>query len=87
MNLYYAVDRLYEVGWLPTEDIDLERLSDGRRFPSVMAVQQEFARAAETDATRAKRGLSNPKAERIAPEARRPIAEHVADLVAAVRSA
>jgi hypothetical protein len=45
MNLHYAVDRLYEVGWLPTEDIDLERLSDGRRFPSVMSVQREFARA------------------------------------------
>lgn len=45
MNLNYAVDRLYEVGWLPTEDVDLERLSDGRRFPSVLAVQREFAKA------------------------------------------
>ena len=29
---------------------------------------EEFARAAETDATRAKRGLTDPKAERIARE-------------------
>ncbi len=45
MNLTYAVDRLYEVGWLPSVDMELERLSDGRRYPSVMAVQREFARA------------------------------------------
>jgi hypothetical protein len=45
MNLTYAVDRLYEVGWLPSVDLELERLSDGRRYPSVLAVQREFARA------------------------------------------
>jgi hypothetical protein len=45
MNLTYAVDRLFEVGWLPSESMDCEVLADGRRFPSVMAVQQEFARA------------------------------------------
>ena len=45
MNLTYAVDRLYEIGWLPGDDMDLERLPDGRRYPSVLAVQREFARA------------------------------------------
>jgi hypothetical protein len=45
MNLHYAVDRLYEVGWLPRYDQDLERLDDGRRFPSVQCVKDEFARA------------------------------------------
>jgi len=45
VNLTYAVDRLYEIGWLPEEAMDLDRLPDGRRFPSVLAVQREFARA------------------------------------------
>jgi hypothetical protein len=45
VNLTYAVDRLYEIGWLPGDNMDLERLPDGRRFPSVLAVQREFARA------------------------------------------
>jgi hypothetical protein len=45
MNLDYAVDRLYEVGWLPTTGMELETLADGRRCPSVVAVQREFARA------------------------------------------
>ncbi|WP_428940408.1 hypothetical protein [Fontivita pretiosa] len=44
MNLEYAVDRLYEVGWLPTVGMELETLPDGRRYPSVLAVQREFAR-------------------------------------------
>lgn len=42
MNLTYAVDRLYETGWLPSVEMDLERLEDGRRYPSVLAVQREF---------------------------------------------
>jgi hypothetical protein len=50
MNLTYAVDRLYETGWMPTAasgdgNGELERLPDGRRFPSVRAVQSEFTRA------------------------------------------
>src|SRR5580692_7380737 len=45
MNLTYAVDRLLDAGWLPTNDMDLERLPDGRTFPSILAVQREFARA------------------------------------------
>jgi hypothetical protein len=47
MNLTYAVDRLYQTGWTPRTDdtSDLERLPDGRPFPSVLAVQRAFARA------------------------------------------
>jgi hypothetical protein len=42
MNLEYAVERLIDTGWCPG-DIDLERLSDGRAYPSVLSVQKEFA--------------------------------------------
>ena len=45
MNLTYAVDRLVDTGWSPDSSLDLDTLPDGRRFPSVMAVQQIFARA------------------------------------------
>jgi hypothetical protein len=45
MNLAYAVNRLYDEGWTPDRAIDLESLPDGRTFPSVLAVQREFARA------------------------------------------
>jgi hypothetical protein len=45
MNLHYAVDRLYEVGWLPEYDQPLEHLDDGRRYPSVQSIKDEFARA------------------------------------------
>ena len=45
MNLTYAVDRLYEVGWLPASGLELERLNDGRHYPAVSAVQKLFAEA------------------------------------------
>ena len=47
MNLNYAVDRLLDTGWSPTEcdAADLERLPDGPAFPSVEAVRREFSRA------------------------------------------
>ena len=44
MNLVYAVERLNDTGWTPL-DQDLELLPDGRRFPSILAVQREFNRA------------------------------------------
>lgn len=44
MNLVYAVERLLDTGWCPSIE-ELERLPDGRAYPSVLAVQQEFARA------------------------------------------
>jgi hypothetical protein len=45
MNLTYAVERLAETGWTAMGESDLERLPDGRPYPSVIAVQREFARA------------------------------------------
>lgn len=45
MKLHYAVDRLYEAGWIPSDDADLERLPDGRWHPSLLNIQREFARA------------------------------------------
>jgi hypothetical protein len=45
MNLNYAVDRLYATGWEPNPTLALDVLADGRSFPSVLAVQREFARA------------------------------------------
>jgi hypothetical protein len=45
MNLEYAVDRLYETGWLPTSNTDLQRADDGRWYPSLFTIQREFARA------------------------------------------
>jgi integrase len=45
-------------------------------------VTGEMARAAESEVARIKAGLSDPKAERIVREARRPIREHVAEFIA-----
>ena len=42
-SLEYAVERLFDTGWCPTDE-DLDRLPDGRVFPSVLSVQREFAR-------------------------------------------
>jgi hypothetical protein len=45
MNLDYAVDRLYEAGWLPSGDSAVERSGDGRWYPTIAAVVREFAAA------------------------------------------
>ena len=47
MNLTYAVERLLDTGWTPAEHArtDLERLPDGRSYPTVDAVRREFAEA------------------------------------------
>lgn len=46
MNLTYAIERLLDTGWSPTEfDGDLERLPNGVSYPAVDAVRREFARA------------------------------------------
>lgn len=42
-NIEYAVERLLDTGWCPGDE-ELERLPDGRSYPSVLAVQQHFAR-------------------------------------------
>ena len=45
MTIQYAVDRLYETGWLPTSEMDLERLPNGLRYPTVTTVMREFKEA------------------------------------------
>ncbi len=45
MNLDYAIDRLYDTGWMPGMDGELEAGPDGRQFPSVRSIQREFAEA------------------------------------------
>ncbi len=45
MNLDYAIDRLQEAGWNASDHLDCETSISGRMFPSVLAVQAEFARA------------------------------------------
>jgi hypothetical protein len=42
MTINFAVDRLYETGWLPGSDMELERLPNGLRYPSVAAVTRLF---------------------------------------------
>src|SRR5262249_25591549 len=47
MNLEYSVDKLYETGWQPGASsggtAELERLPDGRLYPSMLRVQELFA--------------------------------------------
>jgi hypothetical protein len=45
MNISFAVDRLYETGWLPTSEIQLDKLPNGLRYPTVSAVQKLFEEA------------------------------------------
>ena len=45
MNLQYAVERLYQTGWSTMGEWDLDHLPDGCAFPSLIAIQREFARA------------------------------------------
>jgi hypothetical protein len=51
MNLEFSVDKLYETGWLPDPAPDsppsagLERLPDGRLYPSLLKVHEMFAKA------------------------------------------
>jgi hypothetical protein len=42
MTINYAVDRLYQTGWLPTDNAHLERLPSGLRYPTVAAVKRVF---------------------------------------------
>lgn len=42
MTINFAVERLYETGWLPTDDVELEHLPNGLRYPSVSAVHRLF---------------------------------------------
>jgi integrase len=49
-------------------------------------VTEEMARDAETQAAKIRSGRSDPRAERIAREARRPVREHIAEFVAGMES-
>ena len=42
MNLEYAVDRLYQTGWTPSGDENLDRLPDGYRTPSWEPSERTF---------------------------------------------
>jgi len=42
MTINFAVDRLYETGWLPDETMELDRLPNGLRYPTVAAIQKIF---------------------------------------------
>ena len=44
MNLDYAIDRLYETGWTPGMEGDMEAGPDGRQFPNVESIKGEFGR-------------------------------------------
>ncbi|GIK20401.1 MAG: hypothetical protein DYG93_04475 [Leptolyngbya sp. PLA2] len=45
MGLDFAIDELYATGWSPLDTRDCERHDDGRPFPSLARVEQEFAAA------------------------------------------
>src|SRR5688572_27795872 len=45
MKLDYAVNRMLDTGWTAGRDTECEISPEGQRFPSVLAVQREFARA------------------------------------------
>src|SRR5262245_66256291 len=49
-------------------------------------VTEDLARAAESAVARTKAGLSDPKAERMAREARRPIGEHLGEVIAGMEA-
>jgi hypothetical protein len=52
MNLEFSVDKLYETGWQPDSPPKsgavapgLERLPDGRLYPTILKIQEIFASA------------------------------------------
>jgi len=45
MNLTFALDRLLETGWTASGQPNLEQLPDGRPYPGIAAVRDEFERA------------------------------------------
>ncbi len=65
--------------------------SDGvkreRKGCSDKRVTEDMARAAESEAARIRSGLSDPRAERMAREGRRPIGEHIDEFIRAMEVA
>jgi hypothetical protein len=78
MNLDYAVDRLYETGWHPSNGFDVESLSDGRRYPNVAAIHREFVRRGLRLEIQHKMMFSCYRAT-WSPASETPDADHVAD--------
>jgi len=48
MGLEYAIDELYATGWTAQDSSGCQHAPDGRPFPGVQRVQDEFARAGYT---------------------------------------
>jgi hypothetical protein len=42
MSLVFAVDRLYDCGYVPSQRRLLQRLDDGRRYPATPDILREF---------------------------------------------
>jgi hypothetical protein len=42
MNLDYAVERLYDTGWIPSMGDEFDLAGDGRRYPTPQSVQRLF---------------------------------------------
>ncbi len=45
MGIDIALDELYASGWMPSNDADCSRHTDGRSFPSPRRVAREFSAA------------------------------------------
>lgn len=45
MSLEFAVERLYQVGWVPASGRLLQSLEDGRLYPSPTEIRREFTEA------------------------------------------
>lgn len=43
INLQYAVDKLYEAGWVPTDPTVCQHLPTGRMYPPLSAIHEMFA--------------------------------------------
>jgi hypothetical protein len=43
MSIEFAVERLYNTGWLPMVDDDLDQLETGASFPTIAAIKQFFS--------------------------------------------
>jgi hypothetical protein len=78
MNIEYAIDRLYDAGWTPQGDADVETLADGRPFPSLESIHHEFECAglaltiAHNPQFHCYRATWNPLPDRTAGEAEQP---------------
>src|SRR5262249_2643810 len=66
--------------------VDADGVMRSRKGCTDRRATEELARAAETAVARAKAGLTDPQAERIAREGRRPIRAHIDEFIAGMES-